>query len=94
MHTEPRDVFNIFFFFFFHGRLNFCLGFLDDIVYLMLWLHIALFLPVSEPGRHVSEQVKEIGRMHTDCELLQPFSAFIGGLLFLPFFFFLFVGFI
>jgi len=23
MHTEPRDVFNIFFFFFFHGRLNF-----------------------------------------------------------------------
>jgi hypothetical protein len=88
------SVFNIFFFFFFHGRLIFCLGFLDDIVYLMLWLHIALFLPVSEPGRHVSEQVKEIGRMHTDCELLQPFSAFIGGLLFLPFFFFLFVGFI
>ena len=36
----------------------------------------------------MSEQVKEIGRMHTDCELLQPFPAFIGGLLVLPLFFF------
>ena len=81
---------------FFHWRLIFCLGFLDDVVYLMLWLYIALFLPVSEPGHPVPEQVKESGRTHTDCELLQPQdTAFIGGLLVLPFFFFLlFVGFI
>ena len=79
---------------FFHWRLIFCLGFLDDVVYLMLWLYIALFLPVSEPGHPVPEQVKESGRTHTDCELLQPQdTAFIGGLLVLPFFFFVVCGF-
>ena len=81
-------MFSIYFSSFFSRAVKFCLGFLDDIVYFMLCLHIALFLAVSEPGRPVSEQVKEIGRMHTDCELLQPFPAFIGGLLVLPLFFF------
>lgn len=44
----------------------------------------SLFLPVSEPERAVPEQVKESGRMHTDCELLPPQeTALIGGLLLL-----------
>ena len=59
---------------------------------------ILFFLTVSEPERAVPEQVKESGRMHTGCELLQPQeTALIGGLLLLlvlPFVFFLLLMFI
>ena len=58
----------------------------------MLWLYIALFLPVSEPERAVPEQAKESGRMHTDCELPPPQeTALTGGLLVYQVFFFFFV---